>query len=656
MFLKETIKIENSFHKFKNSCDFSESGRGQTGAYLGKLELNKFPLVRGTNRNFPIIQPFQPIHYDLVHKIKNAYDAIKFEFNFAQVEIYDNTYCKMKYHSDLSLDLEKDSFIGLFSCYSLPNYNCRTLKIKEKSNGNITSINLNNNSVVLFSQQTNRLNLHKIMLSYQYKELSEACWLGITFRMSRTYITFINEQPYFSKTLKRLRLANKEEEILFFNEKNLENRHINHKFLEIDYTINANDLEKPIVTDLETKIKYNNIFFFEESENDIIHNNKFKELSNKFCGRVINNLSVFKNMLINNNDYLACYICGDIYKIFNLLGENSFADFYVIKEYSFDYNNYNINYRVLSIGEVPFNYHGVGILFKNFFPTFNKEEIFKQINDNHVFHELTESTKAFRTGLYISNVQRDINNKDVLNFNLLRCSTNFTNSTENFRSIDKIIIEKVQNKCYELFTRQFFLNHVLAQIYHNNKEDKKKAKIKAHSDKTKDMYKNGIIAFCSFYSDIENIKMTNHDEFDHEYMGSSVLSKLHFKLKKSIDYGNFEKEFSVTLYPNSVFLIPLSTNRLYTHEIRSAMPSIENLPTRMGYVIRCSNQTAIFKNDSTYLLSEDGDEKSLKRPTDEHLAEIKLLYLSENQTDKFPDYSNVNEFSLNEGDFLKPVI
>ena len=76
----------------------------------------------------------------------------------------------------------------------------------------------------------------------------------------------------------------------------------------------------------------------------------------------------------------------------------------------------------------------------------------------------------------------------------------------------------------------------------------------------------------------------------------------------------------------------------------------------MGYVIRCSSQKAIHKNDTTYLLNKEGVEKPLMRPTEEQLTEIKLLYLSENQTEKFPDYSNVNEFSVNDGDFKKPMI
>ena len=47
----------------------------------------------------------------------------------------------------------------------------------------------------------------------------------------------------------------------------------------------------------------------------------------------------------------------------------------------------------------------------------------------------------------------------------------------------------------------------------DSKEKEKKAKIKAHSDKTKDMPRNCLIAFCTFYNfDNVKIKQNNYDE------------------------------------------------------------------------------------------------------------------------------------------------
>lgn len=89
--------------------------------------------------------------------------------------------------------------------------------------------------------------------------------------------------------------------------------------------------------------------------------------------------------------------------------------------------------------------------------------------------------------------------------------------------------------------------------------------IKAHSDKTKDMPRNALIAFTSFYSKPIATRQSNTDIFDVCYKGTSVLTRLHFRLKDLVKDDKFVKEFTVTLYPNSVFVIPLSTNRLYTH-------------------------------------------------------------------------------------------
>jgi hypothetical protein len=130
---------------------------------------------------------------------------------------------------------------------------------------------------------------------------------------------------------------------------------------------------------------------------------------------------------------------------------------------------------------------------------------------------------------------------------------------------------------------------VLVQIYENKKDERQKeikARIKAHSDKTKDMPKNGLIAFCSFYDmpTKRQLKPSKTDRYDWCYKETSVLTSLHFKLKNTVIDESFVKEFSVTLYPNSVFIIPLSTNRLYTHEIKPSVLNIDKIPMRMGYV------------------------------------------------------------------------
>jgi hypothetical protein len=238
--------------------------------------------------------------------------------------------------------------------------------------------------------------------------------------------------------------------------------------------------------------------------------------------------------------------------------------------------------------------------------------------------------------------------------------------TDNFRKTDDDIISQVNfaNKYY--FEQPAEMNHVLAQIYENstlinerNIEKQKKAKIKEHSDKTKDMPRNGLIAFCSFYKgfvndNLEGFKKSNDDPYDYCYNETSVLTFLHFRLKKTVDDSSLQKEFSVKLYPNSVFIIPLSTNRLYTHEIVPSTLPVNKIPTRMGYVIRCSNTEAVHKDFETYI-NENGTYIKLQEINNEELNELRNLYYEENMTHNVIDYKNIY-FSMNSGDYLQPNI
>jgi len=80
------------------------------------------------------------------------------------------------------------------------------------------------------------------------------------------------------------------------------------------------------------------------------------------------------------------------------------------------------------------------------------------------------------------------------------------------------------------------LNHVLAQVYHNTAAStgaggveghvstkEKKARIKSHSDKTKDMPVNGVMAVCTFYSDDIAQKAKVTPDGDYVYKNGSVF-------------------------------------------------------------------------------------------------------------------------------------
>lgn len=299
------------------------------------------------------------------------------------------------------------------------------------------------------------------------------------------------------------------------------------------------------------------------------------------------------------------------------------------------------------------NIYNIGVLFPEYFA--GDKSYFHQFNIDHNIQNLTESNKggfAYRKGIYLSNV---IEEKDGIHFNLLRCSTNLQGPTENFSALDKEIITNVNMTAKKLFPDSAPVNHVLAQIYYNRNIDGKdrKAKIAKHSDKTKDMPSNGLMVFCSFY-DItkDKYKPNPDDKYDLLYKNASALTTLKFALKDSVqNRPELRKNFSIKLYPNSAFFMDLESNRLYTHEIVPPLLPSEHIPARLGYVIRSSNQEALF-TDRTFIKNSDVWEP-LEKPTKEDIAKLKSRYLEENLSSGFIKYDHVN-FSLNDGDYLKP--
>ena len=265
-----------------------------------------------------------------------------------------------------------------------------------------------------------------------------------------------------------------------------------------------------------------------------------------------------------------------------------------------------------------------------------------------------------------------IHKTPVLNSTLLNTLTNATVffKCENFQKAGAYKIRGAINAILQLSEAQKnrgdIAEHIVAKLL-SKKIDPKfihseidvkevKAKIKAHSDKTKDMPKEGLIVFCTFYdkNNFMNLTTSKTDKFDWCYKKSSGLTRLLFKLKSTVNDDSLEKEFSVTLYPNSVFLIPLSTNRLYTHEIRPSVLNIDRIPIRMGYVIRCSNLEAIYMNNQTYI-KEDANFIKLEQMDNINMEELRDSYYEENKSEKVVKYGKVH-FSMNSGDYEKPIL
>lgn len=101
-------------------------------------------------------------------------------------------------------------------------------------------------------------------------------------------------------------------------------------------------------------------------------------------------------------------------------------------------------------------------------------------------------------------------------------------------------------------------------------------------------------------------------------------------------------------------MIPLSTNRLYTHETVPPALDISNIPTRLGYVIRCSATAAVFRDGKTFIVREGGEEVEMGSPGGGDVGWLRERYFRENTTDEVVEYGDVG-FSLNNGDYMRPV-
>lgn len=224
----------NIFNGLLESVQFEPIVGGRVGTVITDPQDGNIPIVRTTTIYEKPAQKFQPIHREIIDKIKSFNPAIR--FNNALVEIYDSSYRTMGYHSDQALDLAEDSYIGIFSCYDNLD-NIRTLKIKNKTTGECSNMTMDQNSVILFSYNMNSEHLHKIILE---KPKDDSKWFGITFRLSKTFVHFINKIPTISSG--PFRLATEDEKREFYKFRSAENRSLQYTYPQIDYTISPSDL------------------------------------------------------------------------------------------------------------------------------------------------------------------------------------------------------------------------------------------------------------------------------------------------------------------------------------------------------------------------------------------------------------------------------
>lgn len=384
------------------------------------------------------------------------------------------------------------------------------------------------------------------------------------------------------------------------------------------------------------------------------HTSEYNNLQLTFCGHVFYDDNIPWETIAKD---ATIYFCGDFSRLSETTAAHAGLRLKVVKELSYNHCESD-TCQFIGIGQVPVNQHNAAVYFRG---VLNPEiDYFNTIHSEHTFQCLTESDKpnqSLRKGIYLSKVYTT---GVETRFNLLRCSTNLDGPTLNFASTDQEILKLANNLAKQQFSHPAVFNHVLAQVYENttvksgHTVKERKARIKSHADKTKDMPRNGMIAFCTIYSsDVYNHKRSLTDPFDYQYKKISVLTRLRFRLKELVQGETLAPEFTVLLYPNSILMIPLSTNRLYTHEIVPPTLDVANIPTRLGYVIRCSDTEAVFRDGKTFIMRE-GVEVEMSKPSQDDIACLKALYFRENTTDELLSYKDIN-FSLNNGDYMKPV-
>lgn len=289
MFYKINLNIDkNLFNEINNSYNFDDVTNGRKGTTILKPIINKnnidllTPIVRTTTIYHKPFQIFNKTINDIVNKINNKFNnkfnnkynnknndelsnvneiQSNLNLNNALLEVYNYKYKKMKFHSDLALDLLDNSYIALYSCYNNINVddnNKRKLVIKNKETNEIEDkIILDHNSVILFSVETNSKYLHKIVLEHNNKIDEEIEWLGLTFRESKTFIRYINNhdgldkntyESIFNDNNNKLVLANEKEKKEFYKLRSEENNNIGkYNYPNINYSISPAELLKPII-------------------------------------------------------------------------------------------------------------------------------------------------------------------------------------------------------------------------------------------------------------------------------------------------------------------------------------------------------------------------------------------------------------------------
>lgn len=176
------------FEALLGSARFDDVTRGRIGNHLTRPSARGAPIVRTTTRYTSPQACFSAAHEALVARVRGAAALPDLDFNHALLEVYDQRYRKMGYHSDQAQDLEEGSSVAIVSLYDRPprGPGVRQLMIQHKLTGERAALPLEHGSAVLFSLDTNSLHRHKIVLPSPAPQ--DTRWLGLTLRQSKTFV------------------------------------------------------------------------------------------------------------------------------------------------------------------------------------------------------------------------------------------------------------------------------------------------------------------------------------------------------------------------------------------------------------------------------------------------------------------------------------
>jgi len=266
-FIKCNNLDDNIFYKLKKSYKLENICKGRRGTNIVKIkeitnDSNRscllYPLVRTTSKYY---EPSQLFNDDIYSLLKQIPEEFNIDVNNALLEIYDNSYKNMGFHSDQAQDLDNNSYIVIFSFYNNPNTDFKRALIIQKKDDRTNQqllndcksepdflekqkIILEHNSIVIFSVETNKNHIHKIILNNtdNSNNTDNTEWLGITFRLSKTFIELRDRIPYFYGTDNELVKSKKEEENEYYKMRSQENKQVDFSYPFLSYTISPSDL------------------------------------------------------------------------------------------------------------------------------------------------------------------------------------------------------------------------------------------------------------------------------------------------------------------------------------------------------------------------------------------------------------------------------